>query len=232
MKKPSLTPELLAREEDLIERAINKTYIDPTGKSAPQPDGIIDIDEYVKANYRILWILKESHDGPIDSDNRGGWSIKEALRDMPWEMLKNPAYKRPSEIAFGLLNGVYSAENIPRGYRSEALQAAIQKIALINVCKLPGSTKTNNRDVTTAYEQHRELILQQIAAYEPTHIFTCEPQASLLAADLSTAQWKTHNTASTLELENGALLICVYHPSARVAREDYLNDAIEAALKR
>lgn len=200
-------------------------------------DGVVCPEVYLKSKYRILWILKEPHDEPNadGSQGGGGWSIIERMRDDPDTMARERAYQPMCYINYGLLHDKGAWEDMPWLRDSDEIRQTLLNIACINIQKLPGGTSSNNSQIESAYLRHRDLILDQIASYAPSHIFACNPHAGLLANDLQAkgAKWRDFGTASAIQLKDNMRLIHVYHPSHRtrgVTRGDYVNEAIKAAL--
>jgi len=76
----------LIKKQVEIDNLINKKY---KSKSVIN-DGIVDIDLYINAKYKILWILKEPHD---DSKELIGWDMRDLLRDAKYYTGLNPDMK-------------------------------------------------------------------------------------------------------------------------------------------
>jgi len=73
----------IIKEEKRIEEMIEHEYVNPTGKSKPIYDGIVNPELYLQSKPRVLWILKEPYDnGEKYGDERDGdWSMAEAMNE-------------------------------------------------------------------------------------------------------------------------------------------------------
>lgn len=125
-------------------------------------DGIVDEAAYAASNPRILFVLKETNEGPNDDHDlraflRGGgrsqtwdnvvrWAraIREPVRDWSWD----------------------DAERVTPEQRSEVLRT----LAVMNIKKVAGGARAEGERIDTAAREDREFLSQQVELYEPRYI--------------------------------------------------------------
>lgn len=224
---------ILAGEERILER-IKQEYVDTLGKSEVISDGIVCPEIYVATSPRILWILKEPYDnGDSYGDARdGGWSLTyHCMNQKTDETARNRAFQPICYIDYGIRNKIYDWNEMPWLRDCIEIRTTLKNIAYINVSKLPGLKVSPWTRISAAYEKYRRLILDQIKTYNPNIIFACNPHANLLLRDFGflESQWKWFHSAASVQISQGQRLVWVGHPSSRVKRATYVNDAIKAA---
>jgi hypothetical protein len=227
-----MTAKQIIQRESSIGLAVSLSYTDPTGKADPIYDGIPNPEFYVAAPAKILWILKE----PWDEADRsgGGWGLtRDCLDSRPHEMAKGPTFQPIIYVTYGLFNRLnWDRMSYIRDQPDVAL--VLRSIAFINVKKLPGLTRANNGEVLAAHLASREVILQQIRAYEPDYIFGCRPHMAVIMQDLGVPpdQIVTRNSVRYARAGN-RLLLDICHPAqTTISRERYVNDIPEAVASQ
>ena len=130
-------------------------------------DGIIDIDKYLNANFKILWILREARDeGQISKETgankKGGWNLTS-------NFYKNAALKTVMKTL--TTRRVLLAASAILSDKKEDLDA-FKSLAFINVKKFPGSKTAYKKEIESAVEKNKKLLTKQITAYEPEIIIT------------------------------------------------------------
>jgi len=113
-------------------------------------DGVINPERYLKAKYRILWILKEAN----SSDCGERWSIVDSYKNPEWlkdKALGNPTLRRIIYASYGILrsNGK-SWKEFPFANKSECYDV-LQEIALVNIKKAAGKSKADDAEIRDAY---------------------------------------------------------------------------------
>jgi hypothetical protein len=151
----------------------------------PIADGIINVEKYIKAKYKILWILKE----PVDD-----WVIPEGtskLRNGGWNLVLDIYNKLTIEeikkekklfVARKVMEATYKL--LPEA--NDELEA-FKSIAYINIKKIPGGSskngKSSNRSVLKAeYIKNKDLLEKQIETYNPD-IVICGNTLQFLSED-------------------------------------------------
>ena len=224
------TTELQAKANEINKRisGIERDYPDVE----PITDGIIDIEKYLKAKYRILWILKEPYDdfNEDGSPSGGGWNIGEAFR--PKKGIEDFAGNRATFLplvytAWGIFNDFCLWGNMKNLEDDPSMLDALKSIAYINVKKLPGLTASNTSSIGAAYEKHRDILLDQIEYINPD-IIIGGSTLSFFLKDFGFAREQMHQNEGVKYFEkDGRLYIDTYHPAQRIeTQEKYCNDII------
>ncbi|MES2774191.1 MAG: hypothetical protein V4722_08405 [Bacteroidota bacterium] len=226
--KPSDLRDLFKMECQKIEELIEETYHGYQANCLPVYDGIIDIEDYfTNPGLKILWILKEPHEGARDGELAGGgWHCRDVFDE------KNPSYDTaPSTwhpiiyTTYGILNDFLAYENMPYIRENRQMAEIIKKIAFINVKKTIGYTRTNNSALKKAYADHKVLLHQQIITYNPDIIIGAGTM-DLFYEELG-IQKDTKNGSINYVVKNDKLFIWSYHPAqTQVTRNIFVNDII------
>ena len=168
--------EFLKTKEIEISQKINAIE---SGKKGLLPilDGIINIEKYVKAKYKILWVLKEPHDEWVTvkatgQKRNGGWDLVHDIYDK----LTTDGIKRLL-VARRIMEAVYKL--LPE---AENNLEAFKSIAYINIKKIPGGRFSFQNEIEKAYNDHKELLKEQIETYNPD-IIICGNTLPYLSMD-------------------------------------------------
>jgi hypothetical protein len=221
----------LENECERIEILIDENYVDEVGNTRPIVDGIVDIKTYLKSKYKILWILKEPYD-----DDGGGWhySKKFLLLDNFYSEIKQSfnTWHPIIYVCHGILNDFMQYETMD-WIRDEPWMADIVKqIAVINVNKLPGLSRTYDYGlISEAYNKYKGILLEQIKVYNPD-IIIGGYTLNLFFDDLGIQRDTLTNHGSVdFAVKDGKLFIDAWHPAqtTKVGRKEYVNDIINTA---
>ena len=102
--------DLKQKQEELFEQI--KRHADLLGLSGrnwhPIQDGVYNVEEYLKAPIRIMWVMKEAYDGEDEKGNPcgGEWSIFDIIDE------GKPFPKSWSNIIYTTYNNELSADEI------------------------------------------------------------------------------------------------------------------------
>ena len=133
-------------------------------------DGAVDNDRWnSRKDKRILWILKETNEFPLNND------LRELLNKLATVPNPNKIYNRWKasyglvvKVSHGLLNNFDRlgdwANNV------DAIRGVLKDIAVINVNKYPGVSKSDLRKLAEFAEEFHEAILEQIKSLDPNII--------------------------------------------------------------
>jgi hypothetical protein len=216
------------------EREIRK-LIEKLGKENPERlpiyDGINDVDQYLNATYKILFVLKEPYDE--EQGKGGGWAIRDILGKGGYGRASRTFYPM-IYITYGILNDFklwgdmdYVQDNF------DEMNSYLYKIAHVNLSKLPSlnTTATDFSDIIDAYQKDKQkdnIVFKQIIAYKPDFIIGCGIE-DLLIRDLELFQvGKTNGYVSKKHPD--FLYIGAYHPAQTTClQEDYCNSIITIA---
>ena len=178
------------------------------------PDGIANIENYRTITPKILWILKE----PVDS-SMSAWS----MRDFMNEGLITPHNVKSTwdliiKISYSLFNKISYFENIP-DWNYIDIQSISSKIALINIKKVGGYSKSNPAIIKKYYENTKTLIKEQIDLIEPDIIFNCS-RVHELFFDIINEKEK-YFAPFCCSKYNDKIVINAYHTNCRFAHKIY-----------
>ncbi len=122
-------------------------------------DGAINNDQWSsQKDKRILWILKEVNDYSGD--------LRNLLND-PNELCKYNRWKSTyglvAEVSYGLLIGKW-IEDADRLVKDEKI---LQRIAVLNINKVGGTAKSDDKRLREAAERFHEVIFKQVELLDP-----------------------------------------------------------------
>jgi hypothetical protein len=219
-------------ELELLQKEINnevENLKDQVSGATGKPDGIINIEKYLNAELRIMWVLKE-----INSDGDGyEWNMIDTIKDWSGKSIPIDWRKTFDNILY-TTNGILTStlwEDQPDQDENPEITHQLSKIAYCNVKKVPGTSQTNMSKLKRYYETSKKLVLKQINELEPQIIIfgntydIIEPDLSNL--DYKTAKYKTMEAYFSPE----QIMINAYHPQYfKIDPKDYCNDIINAVL--
>jgi hypothetical protein len=200
----------------------------------PICDGIINIEKYVKAKFKILWILKEPYDYIEDGKpHGGGWDLKETLNTKKvTELGRSIATLNPIiYTSFGILNDFCSWDHMQSITNLEIFET-LEYISYINVKKLPGFTQSISKEIANAYTENKEILLKQIDVCEPD-IIIGGSTLELFLEDLGIENVKMRircEGSFPYYIKGKQLFIAAYHPSSvprNTSERNYCNDIID-----
>ena len=219
-----------------IEQEIWDTYIDENGKADPIIDGIVDLEKYQKTEPKILWILKEPYDDEEDGlASGGGWHFS---RDF---LAKDDFYKRMGRsrntwhpilyVSYGIVNDFINYNDMAYLRDNLTMVEVIKQIAVINVKKLPGFTRTYDfGPIWSSYNKHKQLLHKQLDQYNPDIVIGGSTM-HLFYEEIGINQKDIIKSGSIdYAVKGKKLYISAYHPGqTQVTRDIYVNDIIKAS---
>ena len=226
--------ELICRCNE-IDALIDEQVVSGNENSIRILDGIVDVEKYYKAKYKIMWILKEPYD---EGDGTGGdWDLREVVKS------KNTIYDfasgrqtfRPMIYAsWGILNEFCLYDDMEFVEKDPSMLNALKSVAYINVKKLPGFTASVNSIISQAYNKYKDILLKQMEVYDADIIIGGSTLHNFLG-DLGIEKNKMIKYGSlNYSIKEGTVYMDAYHPSQRpsstgVLAEQYCNDIINIA---
>jgi hypothetical protein len=189
-------------------------------------DGIIDLEKYLNAKYRILWVLKEA-------SSNDTWSYLVKFKDIVWLKEKGksvPTLKRIIYTTYGILRDCEWHE-IPDAKNEKAFEP-LQEIAIINIKKIPGSSTSDDKIIQQAYYENQELLRMQINVYNPDIIIFGNTLQYFYKSDfhgLETAEKQNTNYGNAFYDTGDKLYIHTWHPAVRGAGfsdKEYVMDIV------
>ena len=131
-------------------------------------DGVISIERYYDyPGRKILWLLKESW-GEGSSNQADDLSKVEVASDY-FSARNEDGFQTyaPMILLAGMMHGL----SIPDVYLSkEAYSSFVESTAFVNCKKVPGATKSNDKEIGLFAKQNERLIEEQIRLYNPSII--------------------------------------------------------------
>lgn len=226
-KQNILRKEIYARAEVLN---LSNDHLEPI------LDGVGNIEKYLNAKYKIMWILKEPYDYEDEKGNPvGGGFILFDKNEEPNETAKK--MKTLQVIAYttyGILNNTHK-ENIEDIHANKDIFNTLECIAYINISKMPNHPNSNNTNLWKCYEQWEDILLKQIDLYKPDIIiFGGTPTMNPFREDLSAKGMvqEYYNDAISVYNYNGTKIIEAYHPNQRKITWNFYIDSIVDACNK
>ncbi len=199
-------------------------------------DGIVDIMNYLKSNPRILWILKEPNILEDEKAQKFNW--REAMVDLAENDSDFKPFARTFSnivyLTYGFLNKKLDQETPYIRDNSEILKV-LKQIAIINVSKSPGGSKTSKRELKKKYETYKEILKQQLEAFQP-NIIVCGGTYDIVSEELEqlyypleSCEFKNPSNLNIRYSKSKRVLVYdAYHPNLRrCKRKIYLNDILD-----
>jgi hypothetical protein len=235
--------------------AIKRGLVKKSPKLKPIYDGLLGSEkEWFNSNTpRIMWVLKEPIDDFTEIKKQpkgGGWSFHDEIAeadvsgDNYFPLGKNRKSRNTwlniLYVSYGILEGkekFLKNEFCEADNKQDDLNI-LKKIAVINMSKMPGPTKTIDSELLQKFPLWEKIVHDQISLYNPTIIIfggTFEFfKAQLFKKDLKnnnqpvfSSIGRTHQYKSVIyKNEEGVLFIDTYHPHPLGINRSYGVNAI------
>lgn len=212
-----------------IDQIVNSTILSDNPGTIVITDGIIDLEKYQDARFKILWILKEPY---CEGDGTGGgWDLKNDIRlkKTIYDFGKSKrTFKPMTYIAWGIFNNFCLYENMDDVEDDPSMLNALKSIAYINVKKLPGFTTSQSSVIEAAYREYKDILHKQIEDYAPDIIIGGSTLYNFFQQfDFTRDDLKEKGSINYIA-KNNKLYIEAYHPATTgVSIREYCNDIIE-----
>lgn len=215
------TVEALKEKCDLISEQIKQIGI--KNDSHYVVDGVIDIEKYLNAKYRILWVLKEAN------SECHTWSYLEKFKDKEWlyRCGKSQTLRRIIYTTYGILRDFQWCE-IPNANNEKSFEP-LQEIAIINIKKIPGGSVSDPKTIKSAYYENRELLRLQIETYNPNVVIFGNTMRFFCKSDfdgLESAEKQITEYGNHYYDTNEKLYIHTWHPAIRGVDKNYVMDIV------
>ncbi len=193
-------------------------------------DGAVDWNRYAATNLRLLWVLREVHDGNIARGGEGGgWDLRRFLRE---DLLNYPrwhvTYGAVAKVSNALSQGVAPADVACMSSRN--VIGTLKEIAVINLNKLGGKARVETGGFKEHIRQFSPFISRQVEALAP-HVIIAGGTYDLLSeyscggASIATSQ-KFGATIS-----GDRWLVKAYHPGQTKLKDHVYYERIENSLR-
>ncbi|MCK4225168.1 MAG: hypothetical protein KAX39_08295 [candidate division Zixibacteria bacterium] len=127
-------------------------------------DGIVDEDQFTKANRRILFVLRETNDFPESNEFRGD------LRAFLSQTVKWQLWHTVGRWAYGILN------NFPTYRESDShksIRQGIRSVAIMNLKKITGGSWSDLDEINATAHRDKEFIRMEADIIDPQVIVAC-----------------------------------------------------------
>lgn len=230
-----MTVQNLNEKIKSFDTLVNSTLISNQDDTYPILDGIIDPERFVRAKYKILWILKEPYDEFDEEDGKpygGGWDLKGLInsRNSINEYKSGkPTFKPMIYSSWGILNNFCLFDDMDNVEDNSSMLDALKSIAYINIKKLPGYKSTHPSVCNDAYKSYKEILLKQIELINPEIIIGGGTLHHFINDLQLSDDEKYHQGNTKYFINDNKIYIQAYHPSQRtVSSEQYCNEIILA----
>jgi len=191
-------------------------------------DGIVNIPQYVTAWPKMLWILKEAYNNPKGEVAEGDWDC--SLTGVLNEGLYNDKspYAPIAYVTHSVFSGFTHYRKLPSVSKDEEIRKSVKNIAYINVSKFPGKSKSDPSLLREAYDNYKDLLLQQIELFEPD-VVIFGGTIDYFRSDLHLEGEYEKKESAWYRVTAGRLYIQAYHPAQRNTADKvlYVNDIVE-----
>lgn len=118
-------------------------------------DGIINEASFKAQKLKILFVLRETYEDGENEEDKGGWHIKEVIYNwIEGKTRRIPTYENITKTISSITNNTNTRD-------------LINNIAIINIKKIPGSTKSNGRILAKHFRVNKERLDQEIETIDP-----------------------------------------------------------------
>ncbi len=162
------------------------------------------------------------------------WDMRHLIRDARYSNGLNPdmnsTFSPIIYATYGILNNFMIWDKMDYIIDNPNMIDILQNIALINIRKLSGGATSKDKEIQTAYNKYKSLILKQIEVFEPDIIIGGNT-IKYLYDDLGLSNFqKKGNYPVDYYTSNEKIIIDAYHPAARIDKEQYC-DSIVSSVK-
>lgn len=168
-------------KNELIKKEQNLNYkINEIGRSKFNSyaitDGIINYDNYLKAKFKILWIMREPRVDEDDKERRNkSWDLaKDMYNNIGFgSIINNCSTRRELIINHMILSEITPEEAInctlknTSHEKKKIAELDFKSTSVINVRKFPGNVTHNEQELLRAFNFSKELLVEQIEFLKP-----------------------------------------------------------------
>lgn len=142
-------------------------YADLFGGEQLAVDGVVDEETFVASKYRVMALLKEAHDKDKvipDWNKYVDYICEEAKTDRKYAHWDNLNYW--IEALYNPEKSFAECTNHTYGYNKE-LNINMLKVAVVNVKKTLGDSKSDDDEILEYAKKNREMLLKEISLIKP-----------------------------------------------------------------
>ena len=178
-------------------------------------DGAVDVDRYLNARPRILWILREPN-------GAGPWDLREYFRST---LFTYNRWQSTAGLMIRVSHGLLDDRKAWNAWANDARAIAdcLRDVAIININKRGGDSRVNWGRLYQASLDLCELICQQVAALHP-QIVILGGTWEILPNQLKMQLNDLDNSDSYVASIGDTIYVRAYHPNqTRISQEEYYN---------
>lgn len=194
-------------------------------------DGVVDSNKYINSKYKIAWILKEVN----SEEDGGGWNLREAIRNLKTEKGIRKGWEKtfaPIVYAtYGIVNSKFWEES-PHHRDVPEMIDVLQQIVYLNIKKTAGVSVANHDELQSSYQTNKNIFLEQLELYNPD-VIICGNTFKYIKDDLNLTDYQTikyPNSNLCVYFNDDKIYLDAYHPCARIKKQFYVDDIINAVL--
>lgn len=206
--------ELVKQIEEINNQIAEISY---EGRSAIF-DGIVDVDKYLAADLKIMWILKEVN----SSEDEGGWSMNKVLSELRDDKTTSGILKGWSKTFNPIIYTTYGISNnkewksIPDVSEDNSTVESLKNIAYINLKKVSGVGTSKPKEIISFFNENKQIIENQIIKYNPD-VIICGGTGEVLDETLDEiySDIKERRTVNGINFYfyNDVVLVYAQHPN-------------------
>lgn len=192
-------------------------------------DGIVDVDAYLLADLRIMWILKE-----VNSPDDEEWDMRDVLNNLKsisgtkikegWGSTFNSIVY----ATYGILNNLYW-EDIPNTDVAPEIIDVLKKIAFVNVKKVSGCSKAIHNSLVDFHNQFGYILKKQIESFNPD-VIICANTMEIIDEFGNQYEFLKENGMDFYTSEKH-ILVDAFHPNnSKLTQETYCDTIIKNVL--
>ena len=226
MESKKLELERLQNEVDLkIEKIIS------VDDRRAFPDGIINIDNYLASDLKIMWVLKEPNSSEqLNWRDEIGNLKTETGTKYGWAGTFNPIVY----VSYGILNN-RNWNQIPYTNDNPEIIEVLKSIAFVNVKKTPGESVSFDNEIHDFHSNNKEILLNQIKYYQP-NVIICGNTFKYIGVDIKDIfkglEFEYDENSKMSKHHNSEIIIIdAFHPNARKNKETYCDYIINSVNK-
>lgn len=195
-------------------------------------DGIVDINQYLKQDLKILWVLKEAN-----SLDNCDWDMTDALRnDIKTENGLRYGWANTFTPIVYTTNGIFQNEDwdsMGDFTKDPNIIDCLQKVAYINLKKIPGGSVAFPGTIQEFYNENREAIHNQIEIINPNIVIFGATMGYIdydfLENTFGKLEVNKENPHLHIYRNKEKLLLHAHHPNNRaIKHKEYCNFILDA----
>lgn len=223
--------EIIKKQEEITEETFSRNKVINGRVLYPIPDGVADVEAYLKTSPRVMWILKEPYNEFEDGypKNESPWTMMDGILDYQGKALPRTNQKM-----------IYTMEAIRNSLPYDDmdwywnLQDNLKSIAWVNLSKMPAYT--TSPDIANRIGEWDDIVMRQIELLDPQVIIFGNTfqyvQDKPIFSNRQQISDELFDGLLDVYKSNGRILINAYHPSCPgIKNSDYVESIYKTIAK-